>query len=137
MGHESQASCLRLGTHALGSEGRAGLGGLCQQPREDQLCGRLGLGLQGAVAGSGALWLRQHLSGCAERPDEILAAAAEPALRPDIADADSRAATVKQRPTSRRITPAEISVSLPGSWGQGRGGARGLHPLPIACACGA
>ncbi|KAJ1062216.1 hypothetical protein K5549_008558 [Capra hircus] len=55
-----------------------------------------------------------------ERPDEILAAAAEPALRPDIADADSRAATVKQRPTSRRITPAEISVSLPGSWGQGR-----------------
>uniref|UniRef100_A0A8C9P2K6 Uncharacterized protein n=1 Tax=Spermophilus dauricus TaxID=99837 RepID=A0A8C9P2K6_SPEDA len=46
-----------------------------------------------------------------EKLDEILAAAAEPALRPDIADADSRAATVKQRPTSRRITPAEISVS--------------------------
>uniref|UniRef100_A0A4W2FIR0 SH3 and multiple ankyrin repeat domains 3 n=1 Tax=Bos indicus x Bos taurus TaxID=30522 RepID=A0A4W2FIR0_BOBOX len=44
-----------------------------------------------------------------EKLDEILAAAAEPALRPDIADADSRAATVKQRPTSRRITPAEIS----------------------------
>ncbi|XP_077025427.1 SH3 and multiple ankyrin repeat domains protein 3 isoform X2 [Tamandua tetradactyla] len=44
-----------------------------------------------------------------EKLDEILAAAAEPALRPDIADADSRAATVKQRPTSRRLTPAEIS----------------------------
>uniref|UniRef100_A0A663E194 SH3 and multiple ankyrin repeat domains protein 3 n=1 Tax=Aquila chrysaetos chrysaetos TaxID=223781 RepID=A0A663E194_AQUCH len=41
--------------------------------------------------------------------DEILAAA-EPALRADIVEADSRAATVKQRPTSRRITPAEISV---------------------------
>lgn len=47
----------------------------------------------------------------AEKLDEILAAAAEPALRPDIADADSRAATVRPRPTSRRITPAEISVS--------------------------
>uniref|UniRef100_A0A5F9DD85 SAM domain-containing protein n=1 Tax=Oryctolagus cuniculus TaxID=9986 RepID=A0A5F9DD85_RABIT len=44
-----------------------------------------------------------------EKLDEILAAAAEPTLRPDIAEADSRAATVKQRPTSRRITPAEIS----------------------------
>nr|AIL81427.1 shank3e splice variant III [Mus musculus] len=44
-----------------------------------------------------------------EKLDEILAVAAEPTLRPDIADADSRAATVKQRPTSRRITPAEIS----------------------------
>ncbi|ELK07497.1 SH3 and multiple ankyrin repeat domains protein 3 [Pteropus alecto] len=44
-----------------------------------------------------------------EKLDEILAAAAEPALRPDIADADSRAATVRPRPTSRRITPAEIS----------------------------
>uniref|UniRef100_A0A4X1UF44 SH3 and multiple ankyrin repeat domains 3 n=1 Tax=Sus scrofa TaxID=9823 RepID=A0A4X1UF44_PIG len=44
-----------------------------------------------------------------EKLDEILAAATEPTLRPDIADADSRAATVKQRPTSRRITPAEIS----------------------------
>lgn len=52
-----------------------------------------------------------HLLGCTEKLDEILAAAAEPTLRPDIADADSRAATVKQRPTSRRITPAEISVS--------------------------
>lgn len=28
-------------------------------------------------------------------------------------EADYRAATVKQRPTSRRITPAEISVSAP------------------------
>lgn len=54
-----------------------------------------------------------HLFGCAEKLDEILAVAAEPTLRPDIADADSRAATVKQRPTSRRITPAEISVSQP------------------------
>ncbi|XP_028934453.1 SH3 and multiple ankyrin repeat domains protein 3 isoform X2 [Ornithorhynchus anatinus] len=43
-----------------------------------------------------------------EKLDEILAAA-EPALRPDLVEADSRAATVKQRPTSRRITPAEIS----------------------------
>uniref|UniRef100_A0A8B9C9G7 SH3 and multiple ankyrin repeat domains protein 3 n=1 Tax=Anser brachyrhynchus TaxID=132585 RepID=A0A8B9C9G7_9AVES len=44
-----------------------------------------------------------------EKLDEILAAA-EPSLRADIVEADSRAATVKQRPTSRRITPAEISV---------------------------
>ncbi|XP_039245448.1 SH3 and multiple ankyrin repeat domains protein 3-like isoform X2 [Pipra filicauda] len=43
-----------------------------------------------------------------EKLDEILAAA-EPALRAEIVEADSRAATVKQRPTSRRITPAEIS----------------------------
>uniref|UniRef100_A0A8B9IT36 SH3 and multiple ankyrin repeat domains 3 n=1 Tax=Amazona collaria TaxID=241587 RepID=A0A8B9IT36_9PSIT len=43
-----------------------------------------------------------------QKLDEILAAA-EPALRADIVEADSRAATVKQRPTSRRITPAEIS----------------------------
>uniref|UniRef100_A0A663E136 SH3 and multiple ankyrin repeat domains protein 3 n=1 Tax=Aquila chrysaetos chrysaetos TaxID=223781 RepID=A0A663E136_AQUCH len=49
-----------------------------------------------------------------EKLDEILAAA-EPALRADIVEADSRAATVKQRPTSRRITPAEISVREEGS----------------------
>uniref|UniRef100_A0A8C8VN71 SH3 and multiple ankyrin repeat domains protein 3 n=1 Tax=Pelusios castaneus TaxID=367368 RepID=A0A8C8VN71_9SAUR len=47
--------------------------------------------------------------GAREKLDEILAAA-EPSLRADIVEADSRAATVKQRPTSRRITPAEISV---------------------------
>uniref|UniRef100_A0A8C3SIV7 SH3 and multiple ankyrin repeat domains 3 n=1 Tax=Chelydra serpentina TaxID=8475 RepID=A0A8C3SIV7_CHESE len=47
--------------------------------------------------------------------DEILAAA-EPSLRADIVEADSRAATVKQRPTSRRITPAEISVRQEGAW---------------------
>uniref|UniRef100_A0A8C3VER8 SH3 and multiple ankyrin repeat domains protein 3 n=1 Tax=Catharus ustulatus TaxID=91951 RepID=A0A8C3VER8_CATUS len=46
--------------------------------------------------------------GKAEKLDEILAAA-EPALRAELVEADSRAATVKQRPTSRRITPAEIS----------------------------
>lgn len=66
-----------------------------------------------AWVGVAVLGLRWHLSGCAEKLDEILAVAAEPTLRPDIADADSRAATVKQRPTSRRITPAEISVSQP------------------------
>uniref|UniRef100_A0A674HRC1 SH3 and multiple ankyrin repeat domains protein 3 n=1 Tax=Taeniopygia guttata TaxID=59729 RepID=A0A674HRC1_TAEGU len=48
--------------------------------------------------------------GKAEKLDEILAAT-EPALRAELVEADSRAATVKQRPTSRRITPAEISVS--------------------------
>lgn len=42
-----------------------------------------------------------------ERLDEILASQ-ESALRPK--EPDYRAATVKQRPTSRRITPAEISV---------------------------
>uniref|UniRef100_A0A8D0G6T6 SH3 and multiple ankyrin repeat domains 3 n=1 Tax=Sphenodon punctatus TaxID=8508 RepID=A0A8D0G6T6_SPHPU len=40
-----------------------------------------------------------------QKLDEILAAA-EPVLRADIVEADSRAATVKQRPTSRRITPS-------------------------------
>ncbi|KAM4901966.1 LOW QUALITY PROTEIN: SH3 and multiple ankyrin repeat domains protein 3 [Sylvia borin] len=43
-----------------------------------------------------------------EKLDELLAAA-EPALRAELLEADSRAATVKQRPTSRRITPAEIT----------------------------
>ncbi|NXD72864.1 SHAN3 protein, partial [Eolophus roseicapillus] len=52
--------------------------------------------------------------------DEILAAA-EPALRADIVEADSRAATVKQRPTSRRITPAEISVREEGLWWENGG----------------
>uniref|UniRef100_A0A673LEH5 SH3 and multiple ankyrin repeat domains protein 3 n=1 Tax=Sinocyclocheilus rhinocerous TaxID=307959 RepID=A0A673LEH5_9TELE len=42
-----------------------------------------------------------------ERLDEILASQ-ETVLRPKV-EADYRAATVKQRPTSRRITPAEIS----------------------------
>lgn len=64
--------------------------------------------------------------GFTEKLDEILAAA-EPALRADIVEADSRAATVKQRPTSRRITPAEISVREEGSrWErEGRIGGRG------------
>lgn len=64
-----------------------------------------------------------RLFGVAEKLDEILAAA-EPALRADIVEADSRAATVKQRPTSRRITPAEISVrggAVPGGEGEWRG----------------
>ncbi|KAJ8388609.1 hypothetical protein AAFF_G00131740 [Aldrovandia affinis] len=43
-----------------------------------------------------------------ERLDEMLASQ-DPALRPPVAEADYRAATVKQRPISRRITPAEIS----------------------------
>lgn len=38
-------------------------------------------------------------------------ASQESALRSQPPEADYRAATVKQRPTSRRITPAEISVS--------------------------
>ncbi|XP_030645728.1 LOW QUALITY PROTEIN: SH3 and multiple ankyrin repeat domains protein 3 [Chanos chanos] len=42
-----------------------------------------------------------------ERLDEMLASQ-EASLRPQV-EADYRAATVKQRPTSRRITPAEIS----------------------------
>ncbi|KAI5098017.1 SH3 and multiple ankyrin repeat domains protein 3 isoform X5, partial [Silurus meridionalis] len=42
-----------------------------------------------------------------ERLDEILASR-ESAMRPKV-ETDYRAATVKQRPTSRRITPAEIS----------------------------
>uniref|UniRef100_A0AAR2L0U1 SH3 and multiple ankyrin repeat domains protein 3 n=1 Tax=Pygocentrus nattereri TaxID=42514 RepID=A0AAR2L0U1_PYGNA len=42
-----------------------------------------------------------------ERLDEILASQ-ESVLKPQV-EADYRAATVKQRPTSRRITPAEIS----------------------------
>ncbi|KAJ8373386.1 hypothetical protein AAFF_G00265740 [Aldrovandia affinis] len=43
-----------------------------------------------------------------ERLDEMLISQ-EPVLRPQVTEADYRAATVKQRPTSRRITPAEIS----------------------------
>ncbi|TRZ09262.1 hypothetical protein HGM15179_017846 [Zosterops borbonicus] len=53
------------------------------------------------LTGAGFPWIPEKL-------DEILAAA-EPALRAELVEADSRAATVKQRPTSRRITPAEIS----------------------------
>lgn len=63
------------------------------------------------------------LFGIPEKLDEILAAA-EPALRADIVEADSRAATVKQRPTSRRITPAEISVREEGSRGDRAGTSR-------------
>lgn len=72
-----------------------------------------GLGSVGgeAARATGVLVAETVPSHRAEKLDEILAAAAEPALRPDIADADSRAATVRPRPTSRRITPAEISVS--------------------------
>lgn len=40
-------------------------------------------------------------------------ASQESILRSQPSEADYRAATVKQRPTSRRITPAEISVSAP------------------------
>ncbi|XP_023664711.2 SH3 and multiple ankyrin repeat domains protein 3 isoform X2 [Paramormyrops kingsleyae] len=43
-----------------------------------------------------------------ERLDEMLGSQ-ETGLRPQATEADYRAATVKQRPTSRRITPAEIS----------------------------
>nr|XP_008121382.1 PREDICTED: SH3 and multiple ankyrin repeat domains protein 3 isoform X1 [Anolis carolinensis] len=60
-----------------------------------------------------------------EKLDEILAAA-EPSLRADIVEADSRAATVKQRPTSRRITPAEIS-SLFERQGMAHGGPEKPH----------
>uniref|UniRef100_A0A671K6V1 SH3 and multiple ankyrin repeat domains protein 3 n=1 Tax=Sinocyclocheilus anshuiensis TaxID=1608454 RepID=A0A671K6V1_9TELE len=48
-----------------------------------------------------------------ERLDEILASQ-ETVLRPKV-EADYRAATVKQRPTSRRITPAEIRLALHGA----------------------
>lgn len=49
-----------------------------------------------------------------EKLDEMLSSPKEQVvvMRPRPPDADSRAATVKQRPTSRRITQAEISVSL-------------------------
>lgn len=49
-----------------------------------------------------------------EKLDEMLSSPKEPVvvMRPRPPEADSRAATVKQRPTSRRITQAEISVSL-------------------------
>lgn len=48
----------------------------------------------------------------AEKLDEMLSSPKEPVvvMRQRPSDADSRAATVKQRPTSRRITQAEISV---------------------------
>lgn len=103
----------RSGVRILVCEGLVCLG------TEDSELGPRGLGSTGrtlrcgcrAVVGSRSWLLRQRLLGCAEKLDEVLAAAADPTLRPDIADADSRAATVKQRPTSRRITPAEISVS--------------------------
>lgn len=47
-----------------------------------------------------------------EKLDEMLSSPKEPVvvMRQRPSDADSRAATVKQRPTSRRITQAEISV---------------------------
>uniref|UniRef100_A0A8C9Y237 PDZ domain-containing protein n=1 Tax=Sander lucioperca TaxID=283035 RepID=A0A8C9Y237_SANLU len=44
---------------------------------------------------------------------QIMLASQESILRSQTPEADYRAATVKQRPTSRRITPAEISVSAP------------------------
>ncbi|XP_018519335.1 SH3 and multiple ankyrin repeat domains protein 3 isoform X1 [Lates calcarifer] len=59
-----------------------------------------------------------------ERLDEMLASQ-ESMLRAQPSEADYRAATVKQRPTSRRITPAEIS-SLFERQGMTLHG--GLHP---------
>ncbi|XP_035859111.1 LOW QUALITY PROTEIN: SH3 and multiple ankyrin repeat domains protein 3 [Sander lucioperca] len=59
-----------------------------------------------------------------ERLDEMLASQ-ESILRSQTPEADYRAATVKQRPTSRRITPAEIS-SLFERQGMTLHG--GLHP---------
>ncbi|XP_030282845.1 SH3 and multiple ankyrin repeat domains protein 3 isoform X4 [Sparus aurata] len=59
-----------------------------------------------------------------ERLDEMLASQ-ESMLRSQPSEADYRAATVKQRPTSRRITPAEIS-SLFERQGMTLHG--GLHP---------
>ncbi|KTF76788.1 hypothetical protein cypCar_00038014, partial [Cyprinus carpio] len=49
-----------------------------------------------------------------EKLDEMLSSPKEPVvvMRPRPADTDSRAATVKQRPTSRRITQAEINSLL-------------------------
>uniref|UniRef100_A0A8C1Y9I1 SH3 and multiple ankyrin repeat domains 3b n=1 Tax=Cyprinus carpio TaxID=7962 RepID=A0A8C1Y9I1_CYPCA len=49
-----------------------------------------------------------------EKLDEMLSSPKEPVvvMRPRPADSDSRAATVKQRPTSRRITQAEINSLL-------------------------
>nr|XP_055047148.1 SH3 and multiple ankyrin repeat domains protein 3 isoform X4 [Misgurnus anguillicaudatus] len=49
-----------------------------------------------------------------EKLDEMLSSPKEPVvvMRPRPPDSDSRAATVKQRPTSRRITQAEISSLL-------------------------
>lgn len=51
-------------------------------------------------------------------------ASQESVLRSQPSEADYRAATVKQRPTSRRITPAEISVSATYTLHTGR-----LHKL--------
>ena len=48
---------------------------------------------------------------CTERLDEMLAPQEHLTLRSQPTEADYRAATVKQRPTGRRITSAEISVS--------------------------
>ncbi|XP_052437477.1 SH3 and multiple ankyrin repeat domains protein 3 isoform X4 [Carassius gibelio] len=49
-----------------------------------------------------------------EKLDEMLSSPKEPVvvMRPRPADTDSRAATVKQRPASRRITQAEINALL-------------------------
>ncbi|RLV84389.1 hypothetical protein DV515_00016276, partial [Chloebia gouldiae] len=64
-------------------------------------CGKGVIPGLGSPGSAGFPWIPEKL-------DEILAAT-EPALRAELVEADSRAATVKQRPTSRRITPAEIS----------------------------
>ncbi|XP_035280336.1 SH3 and multiple ankyrin repeat domains protein 3-like isoform X1 [Anguilla anguilla] len=59
-----------------------------------------------------------------ERFDEMLASQ-EPVARAPVAEVDYRAATVKQRPTSRRITQAEISSLFER---QGMVPHGGLHP---------
>ncbi|KAJ8381471.1 hypothetical protein SKAU_G00022490 [Synaphobranchus kaupii] len=59
-----------------------------------------------------------------ERLDEMIVSQ-EPVLRPQVVEADYRAATVKQRPTSRRITQAEISSLFER---QGMVAHGGLHP---------
>lgn len=125
MGSQFWGEGLVLGAWG-GSLRREGSSGLCQHH------GWPGWGGHGSGAGGGP-GPEMEPPCCAEKLDEMLAAAAEPTLRPDIADADSRAATVKQRPTSRRITPAEISVRATGGWEHWDGQAWGSvcpGPLP-------
>ncbi|CAL8376195.1 unnamed protein product [Arctogadus glacialis] len=68
----------------------------------------VGVALPWTAAPQGRCVRLAVLSDPTERLDEMLATQ-EPTMRAPGPEGDYRAATVKQRPTSRRITPAEIS----------------------------
>ncbi|KAI1905500.1 hypothetical protein AGOR_G00016840 [Albula goreensis] len=116
VGHKQVVSLIRQG----GSHLLMKVVSVTRKPQSEELVRKKGLPPPPKRAPSTTLTLRsksmtaelEELASArrrrGERLDQMLASQ-DPMLRPQVAEADYRAATVKQRPTSRRITPAEIT----------------------------